>query len=119
MQALLARRRVPEMGRGPGYYDEGGVWVSTRGLDRAVAQSRRGRRRRNNGGWTPRAQGTTEDGTEVTFREGLGDNEGHTLIADGHLSAREFDASHNHYGGRREGDGRVDDDRGHYTGPGH
>ena len=59
------------------------------------------------------------DGTEVTFRQGTGDNEGHTLISDGEKSARQFDARHNHYGPNREDDGYVDGDRGHYTGPGH
>lgn len=31
--------------RGPGYYDEGGVWVSTAGIEKAVrqAENRRGR----------------------------------------------------------------------------
>lgn len=75
-------------------------------------------------GWTPRQQGVTESGHEVTFREGLGANEGHTLISDGHVSGRAFDrrGEHNHYGPKREGDGRVEDDggdRGYYTGPGH
>ena len=75
-------------------------------------------RRRNNGGWTPRTHGTMEDGREVTFRQGTGDNEGHTLIADGHKSDRQFRKGHNHYGPKREGGGRVDDDRGHYKGRG-
>jgi len=30
-----------------------------------------------------------------------------------------FDEEHNHYGSRREGPGRFDEDRGHYTGPDH
>ena len=91
--ARTSRKGVVQMGRGrgPGYYDEGGVWVSTAGLERAVrqAENRRGRRR---GGWTPRTVGSMADGTEVTFRQGTGDNEGHTLISDGEKSARQFDA---------------------------
>lgn len=76
-------------------------------------------------GWTPRSVGTTDDDRTVTFREGLGYNDGHTLIADGMPSGRAFDTreEHNHYGHHREGgDGRVEDedgDRGYYTGPGH
>lgn len=79
------------------------------------------RGRRENGGWTPRTVGTMEDGTVVTFRQGRGDNEDHTLIADGERSARDFDRHHNHYGPKREGGGRVEDDegdRGDYTGRG-
>lgn len=80
--------------------------------------------RQSGGGWSPRVVGTTDDDREVTLREGLGANEGHTLIADGTPSGRAFDrrGEHNHYGDRREGDGRVEDgdgDRGYYTGPGH
>lgn len=87
--------------------------------------SRRGRTggRRSNrgrGGWSPRVQGTTGDDHDVTLREGLGDNDGHTIISDGHVSGPEFDVGHNHYGDKREGGGRVEDDgdRGYYTGPG-
>ena len=73
----------------------------------------------NNGGWTERTFGTMEDGHEVTFRLGLGSNEGHILIADGHKSSREFRRRHNHYGPHREDNCRVEEDRGYYTGPGH
>ena len=79
---------------------------------------RQNNRRSNSSGWTPRTVGTTEDGNPVTFRQGLGYNEGHTLIADGEKSDREFRRGHNHYGPKREGGGRVDDDRGYYTGSG-
>lgn len=89
------------------------------------AMSRRGgsggRSQRNNGGWTPRTIGTNSEGEPVTFREGLGGNEGGTLISDGEKSDREFRREHNHYGPKREGGGRIEDDggdRGHYTGPG-
>ncbi len=71
-------------------------------------------------GWEPRTVGSI-DGHEVTFRQGYGENEGHTLISDGQKSARAFDREHNHYGPKREGGGRVEDsdgDRGYYTGPG-
>lgn len=78
------------------------------------------RGRRNNGGWTPRVVGTVGNTDKVvTLREGLGDNDGYTLIADGDKSKKDFDANHNHYGQKREGGGRVNEDRGHYTGPEH
>ena len=71
-------------------------------------------------GWTARNVGTIDD-HEVTFRQGYGENEGHTLIADGQPSGRAFDrrGEHNHYGPKREGGGNVEEDRGHYNGPGH
>lgn len=74
---------------------------------------------RRNSGWTPRTVGTMDDGRTVTFRQGVGGNDGHTLIADGEKSGREFDRNHNHYGPKREGKGWVNGDRGHYSGPGH
>lgn len=49
------------------------------------------------GGWTPIEYGTIGD-HEVTFRKGWGDKEGQTLICDGHVSKKEFDRRHNHYG---------------------
>jgi hypothetical protein len=78
------------------------------------------KRRKSRGGWSPRTVGSIGD-SEVTFKQGTGSNEGHTLIADGQPSGRAFDrrGEHDHYGPKREGDGRVDSDRGHYTGPGH
>lgn len=88
------------------------------GVDAKKARQEKAQR----GGWSPRVTGTTEDDREVTLREGLGDNEGHTLIADGQQSDRSFRRGHNHYGPKREGRGRVEDDggdRGRYTGPGH
>lgn len=80
------------------------------------------REARDNDGWSPRTVGSI-DGNDVTFRQGRGINEGHTLIADGQSSGRSFDrrGEHNHYGPKREGGGRVEDDggdRGYYTGPG-
>lgn len=80
---------------------------------------------RKDSGWSDRETGFTDDDEEVTFRQGTGRNEGHTLIADGRPSGRAFDkrGQHNHYGQNREGGGgRVeegDGDRGHYTGRGH
>lgn len=64
---------------------------------------------------------------EVTFSQGMGKNAGQTVIADGHLSKREFHPrrSHNHYGpDTKYGDGseRIENkggDRGKYTGPGY
>lgn len=78
--------------------------------------------RNKKGGWGPRTVGSI-DGNDVTFRQGTGYNDGHTLIADGQPSGREFDRKqqHNHYGPKREGGGRVEDsggDRGKYSGPG-
>lgn len=75
------------------------------------------------GGWGPRTIGTIE-GFEVTFRQGFGNKEGQTLIADGTPSGRDFDRKklHEHYGNKEEGGGRIEDDRGNrgkYTGPGH
>ena len=35
---------------------------------------------------------------EVTFSQGTGRNSGQTVIADGHLSKRQFHTKHNHYG---------------------
>lgn len=77
-------------------------------------------RRTERSNWSPRTTGSVDD-REVTFRQGEGDREGHTLISDGQKSAREFDREHNHYGPKTEG-GRIEDDdgdRGHYTGSGH
>ena len=62
---------------------------------------------------------------DVTFSQGMGKKSGQTVIADGHLSKREFHQSHNHYGPDvKYGDGseRIENkggDRGYYTGPGH
>ncbi len=64
---------------------------------------------------------------EVTFSQGMGKKSGQTVIADGHLSEREFHRrqNHNHYGpDTKYGDGseRIEDkggDRGKYHGPGH
>ncbi|MBR2837107.1 putative nuclear RNA export factor SDE5 [Candidatus Saccharibacteria bacterium] len=90
--------------------------------------SRRNRFEANkNGGWGPYIRGTIE-GHEVTLRQGTGEYEGHTLIADGFVSGKQFSNKkqkyHNHYGpdtkygtGRRVED--IDGDRGAYTGPGH
>ncbi len=70
--------------------------------------------------WGSRTVGSIA-GNDVTFREGQGDKQGHTLIADGQASGRAFDQrrEHNHYGPKAEG-GRIEDDggdRGYYTGP--
>lgn len=64
---------------------------------------------------------------EVTFSIGMGKKSGHTVIADGHLTDKEFHprANHNHYGPDTKyggGEERVEDkggDRGKYSGPGH
>lgn len=112
------------MGRHPGYCtckrcsDE-----LNRSYNRAMKQrGGGGRSQRNNGGWTPRQTGTMDDDSVVTFKQGTGDNEGHTLIADGTPSGQAFDRKkeHNHYGLKREEDGgHFSEDRGYYTGPDH
>ncbi len=88
--------------------------------------------RKTNGGWTPIQKGTIfdeNDSFDVTFREGLGNNDGQTLISDGHVSRKNFDQYHNHYGNNdkrrfpNEPD-RIEDSSKHrndhyYNGPGH
>ena len=93
--------------------------------------------RKSNGGWTELSTGTIFDsagnGHNVMFRQGLGKNEGQTLIRDYHgfESKNYFDkkGSHNHYGNSdkslypNEPD-RIEDSSKHrndnaYTGPGH
>ena len=93
--------------------------------------------RKSNGGWTELSTGTIIDeagnGHNVMFRQGLGKNEGQTLIRDYHgfESKNYFDkkGSHNHYGNNdkslypNEPD-RIEDSSKHrndnaYTGPGH
>lgn len=61
------------------------------------------------------------DDCEVSFKQGQGSREGHTLIADGNMEedSKGFDARHNHYGPKAEDEGHFSEDRGHYTGPGH
>lgn len=78
-------------------------------------------RREDSKGWGKLIHGSL-DGKPVTVKIGYGDNAGHTLIADGHISEKDFDGSrkHNHYGVRREADGEFfSKDRGFYTGPDH
>ena len=79
-------------------------------------------------GWGPYIYGSI-DGNPVTVRQGTGHNTGQTLIADGHVSGKQFHGKngqrgHNHYGpDNRYGSGkRIEDlggDRGKYTGPGY
>ncbi|MBP9489562.1 putative nuclear RNA export factor SDE5 [Candidatus Saccharibacteria bacterium] len=76
-------------------------------------------------GWGEYIHGSI-DGHEVTVRKGFGANEGHTLIADGYKSSRQFgqrdsngSKKHNHYGPKRENKGYINKDRGYYTGPDH
>ena len=88
--------------------------------------------RKTNGGWTPIQRGTIFDGDDsfdVTFREGLGNNDGQTLISDGHISRKKFDQHHNHYGDNDKSrfpdePDRIEDSSRHkndhyYSGPGH
>ena len=93
--------------------------------------------RKSNGGWTELSTGTIFDsagnGHNVMFRQGLGKNEGQTLIRDYHgfESKNNFHekGGHNHYGNSdkrlypNEPD-RIEDSSRHrndnsYTGPGH
>ena len=93
--------------------------------------------RKSNGGWTELSTGTIIDeagnGHNVMFRQGLGKNEGQTLIRDYHgfESKNYFDkkGSHNHYGNNDKSlypnePNRIEDSSKHrndnaYTGPGH
>ncbi len=63
--------------------------------------------------------GFADDGRKITFALGWGGNEGHTLLADGHVDLSTFKqhGNHNHYG---PGDGPRSNvrDRGKYAGPG-
>ena len=80
------------------------------------------------GGWTPIERGVIGD-HQMTFRQGLGRNEGQTLISDGHVSGNYFHANHNHYGPNDKAryphqPNRIKDSDKHrndhaYTGPGH
>ena len=89
--------------------------------------------RPSRGGWVSPEKGTIFDENgeayDVTFRQGLGRNEGQTLIKDGHVSGKEFSRHHNHYGDndksrfpnepdRIEDSSTHKDDR-YYAGPGH
>lgn len=89
--------------------------------DRRANQREQRKRQRDNGGWTKKRTGYVDGYHQVTFREGKGNNSGHTIISDGKRSRKDFDRHHDHYGKHREDDGRVEDyggHRGHYTGPG-
>ena len=81
--------------------------------------------------WDPYIRGWIED-RAVTVRTGKTGtkNAGETLIADGHLSGKEFarkrgEKGHNHYGRNKNSNytGKfvedIEGDRGKYTGPGH
>lgn len=75
--------------------------------------------------WGQPERGIIGDNHEVTFNVGLGENEGHTVIADGFMSKSYFHGHHDHYGpdNRNPGGGRIEDSkngghRGYYTGPG-
>ena len=100
----------------------GAVYRAMREADEADRRANeRAKKQRNNGGWTKRRVGYVDAYHQVTFREGKGNNSGHTLIADGERSRKDFDSHHDHYGKNRENNGRVEDGgghRGHYTGPG-
>ncbi|MGH8544743.1 MAG: hypothetical protein ACREX3_14180 [Gammaproteobacteria bacterium] len=82
-------------------------------------------------GWVPsggsapqagfvRSEGDGDDHL-VSFKQGYGYNEGHTLITDGDYSEDSggFDVHHDHHGRKREeGGGSFSKSRGYYTGPG-
>lgn len=71
------------------------------------------------GGFHDPQWGYADDGRKITFALGWGNNEGHTLLADGHVPLATFKqhGNHNHYG---PGDGPRNNvrDRGRYSGPG-
>lgn len=85
------------------------------------------------GGWTPVERGTIFDASgkafDVTFRQGLGENEGQTLISDGHISGKQLSRHHNRYGDNDKDrypdePNRIEDSSAHkndnaYNGPGH
>ncbi len=65
--------------------------------------------------WTPPVHATTADGRPVTVSFGQGGRDGHTLIADGHISGSEFyhrdadadEKGHGHYGPHGESFGNY------------
>ncbi|MDO5451870.1 MAG: DUF1771 domain-containing protein [Candidatus Saccharibacteria bacterium] len=83
---------------------------------------------RKTSGWSPIERGVIGE-HQVTFRQGLGDKEGQTLISDGHITGKQFHSHHNHYGPNDRSrypnePGRIEDSSKHkgdtfYTGPGH
>lgn len=72
------------------------------------------------GSWTSPVYGATADGSPVTVSFGQESRDGHTLIADGHVSGSEFyhrdrntkEKGHDHYGPHGESFG----DYGKYSG---
>lgn len=64
--------------------------------------------------YTPPIHGETKPGDDVTFSQGIGKNDGDTLITDGHVDARTFydDKKHDHF----KPNGDAWRDRGAYTG---
>lgn len=66
---------------------------------------------------------------EVTFKQGIGKNNGQTLIADGHITDKQLRSGHNHYGPNDKSryptqPDRIEDSNKHkgdnyYTGPNH
>jgi hypothetical protein len=95
--------------------------------DRRGERGSRGGRR---GGWTPareeaptvgfiRNEGDGDDHL-ASFKKGYGNNDEHTLIADGNYSENRegFDENHDHHGRKREGGGYFSENRGNYSGPG-
>jgi len=70
------------------------------------------------GGWEGPHHGTTADGKSVTVSFGTGNNDGHTLLSDGHKPNDSFfggkgSKGHDHYDGKGGGT-----ERGQYTGYG-
>lgn len=89
--------------------------------------------RPSHGGWTSLERGVIFDSNnrtyDVTFRQGLGHNDGQTLISDGHISGKKFNEHHSHYGNNDKSrfpnePNRIEDSSRHknddsYSGPGH
>jgi domain of unknown function (DUF1771) len=89
--------------------------------------------RPSHGGWTSLERGVIFDSNnrtyDVTFRQGLGHNDGQTLISDGHISGKKFNEHHSHYGNNNKSrfpnePNRIEDSSRHknddsYSGPGH
>ena len=89
--------------------------------------------RPSHGGWTSLERGVIFDSNnrtyDVTFRQGLGHNDGQTLISDGHISGKKFNEHHSHYGNNDKSrfpnePNRIEDSSRHknddsYSGPEH
>lgn len=118
------------IGHGHTALDSSGQRTYDRGAFEAHGGQNFTEKKQKGGRWDGPYHGFVPDGDQdrpVTVAFGRGDREGQTVIADGHLTKRQFHdrRNHNHYGPDTQyGDGteRIEDkggDRGKYSGPGH